>query len=153
MQWKLYEVNNNELSMETFFLSVNNLRIHMHQFIKMAGQKYGLQGQELVFLMAIDHMDHPTVGELSKKLNVQQANVSKMIRALELQDLIVKEKDLVDTRSFRLSLSAKAIGIKEETHQNMRAHYNKHHDSVDVEVMNHGVQELIKFIQLFEKSF
>lgn len=136
--------------MDEFFLSTNSLRVHMQQFITALAQQFEMHGQELVFIMAIDNLGNPTVGELSKELQVRQANVSKMIRALETKGIITKTRDAKDSRSYQISLSEAAIKIKEEIKNSMRSQYQAHQDSIDVELMKAGVGELIKFISLFE---
>lgn len=146
-------MSNDHLSMEEFFISTNSLRIHMQQFIKVLAQKFGLLGQELVFVMVIDHLGTTTVSDLAKELSMKQANVSKMIFSLEKQGFIIKTKDVVDTRSYILQLSPSALAMKLTIEEGMKDRYKKHLDTIDVPIMQQGVRELIKFISIFEEGF
>lgn len=122
----------------------------MHGFIKAIAKKYDLRGQELIFLLAIDHYKDSTVGYLSKKLNVQQANVSKMVKSLEEQGFITKELDPDDIRSFTLNMTPKSIELKKQIRQSFSAQYAKHKDEIDLEVMIKGIEEMQKLIQIYE---
>lgn len=146
-------MSNDHLSMEEFFISTNSLRIHMQQFIKVLAQKFGLLGQELVFVMVIDHLGTTTVSDLAKELSMKQANVSKMIFSLEKQGFIIKTKDVVDTRSYILQLSPSALAMKLTIEEGMKDRYKKNLDAIDVPIMQQGVRELIKFISIFEEGF
>lgn len=122
----------------------------MHGFIKAIAKKYDLRGQELIFLLAIDHYKDSTVGYLSKKLNVQQANVSKMVKSLEEQGYITKELNPDDIRSFTLNMTPKSIELKKQIRQSFSAQYEKHKDEIDLEVMIKGIEEMQKLIQIYE---
>lgn len=122
----------------------------MHGFIKAIAKKYDLRGQELIFLLAIDHYKDSTVGYLSKKLNVQQANVSKMVKSLEEQGYITKELDPDDIRSFTLNMTPKSIELKKQIRQSFSAQYEKHKDEINLEVMIKGIEEMQKLIQIYE---
>ncbi|HKM23275.1 MAG TPA: MarR family transcriptional regulator [Erysipelothrix sp.] len=141
---------NKPLTLETFFIGSNNLRMQMHGFIKAIAKKYDLRGQELIFLLAIDHYKDSTVGYLSKKLNVQQANVSKMVKSLEEQGYITKELDPDDIRSFTLNMTPKSFELKKQIRQSFSAQYEEHKDEIDLEVMIKGIEEMQKLIQIYE---
>ncbi len=152
MQWRHYAVNN-EQTVENFFLSMNTMRTQMHGFIKSVAKHAGLTGQEFIFLMAIDHFDHVTVGKLSQSLHVQQANVSKMMRELESQELIIRIPDETDSRTFTLLLSKKAKAIMLGIQNKMQEVYNDNTTQIDLDLVFKGVAELSKLIGLFESDF
>lgn len=144
-------MNKSKITFESFFLKANYLRVQMHSMIKTTAKQFNIQGQELVFLLAISHFDHPTVGLLAKELDVQQANVSKMIRALEVQDFITKTPDLMDTRTYTLGLSDKAQALVDSVKGSVLAHFQESGDTIDLELIEKGMLEMSRLIELYEK--
>lgn len=143
-------MNNLEFNIEKYFLNANRLRVQMHEIIKDIAKSYGLHGQELVFLFAIDHYENTTVGLLSEKLGIQQANVSKMIRNFDEKGLVYKVPDYVDTRTYTVILSEKATDLKEEIINFIKEKVNPVMDELEFNKMEDGIEEFQKLLALFD---
>lgn len=143
-------MNNPNLITEEFFIHMNNFRIQMHNFIKVIAKDYDLTGQELIFLLAIAHYKHVTVSKLTNKLNVKQANVSKMVRSLEEKDLIIKQPDPSNLRSFTLSLTPSAVDVAKSIEDAFTKPYIDYDSQIDFDLMRAGMGEMLKLIALFE---
>lgn len=146
------EMNNEEFTIESFFLDANNVRVQMHAFLRDIANAFDLHGQELVFLFAIDHYEDVTVGLLSRELSVQQANVSKMMRALEDRNFIIKIKDQIDTRTHTIHLSGDAIELLDEVKQSIVKRYEASGVDVNFDVIKEGVIHMNRLVSIFNQG-
>lgn len=73
-----------------------------------------LQMQILIFLFTQSE-EKRKVSYLAKEFNVTKATISDTIKTLEQKSLIIKENEILDSRSYIISLTEKGIEIAEQT--------------------------------------
>lgn len=73
-----------------------------------------LQMQVLIFLLTQSE-EKRKVGYLSKEFNVAKATISDTIKTLEQKELIIKENEKTDSRSYIISLTDKGRKISSQT--------------------------------------
>ncbi|CAM1360777.1 MarR family winged helix-turn-helix transcriptional regulator [Tenacibaculum xiamenense] len=73
-----------------------------------------IQIQILIFLL-FHSKDHCKVSYLAKEFNMTKATISDSIKALHRKELIKKESDTKDTRSYTISLTNKGMVIARQS--------------------------------------
>lgn len=66
----------------------------------------GLTVQQMLVLFSVHNHTVSTVGDVSKKFLLQQANISALTKKLEVEGLLMRERNQVDVRVVNLSLTA-----------------------------------------------
>jgi DNA-binding MarR family transcriptional regulator len=111
-------------------------------------------GDDLIFYRGEIHMikmigDFPGIyiSEMARKFNVTRAVVSKTIIKLEKKEIVIKEKDPLDKKKIRLSLSKKGrvAYIKHQNYHNdcdnLLFDYLNELDSKEIEIIDEFLEK------------
>lgn len=106
-----------EDSLEFLFSKV--IRLYHHQMHKSL-HKIGLYKGQPFILFVLNDQDGITQKELAKKIKIEPASVSVIVRRMEKTGLVERRKDLKDLRIFRVYLTKKSRDILEKVEEEMR---------------------------------
>lgn len=106
-----------EDSLEFLFSKV--IRLYHHQMHKSL-HKIGLYKGQPFILFVLNDQDGITQKELAKKIKIEPASVSVIVRRMEKAGLVERRKDLKDLRIFRVYLTKKSRDILEKVEEEMR---------------------------------
>lgn len=98
---------------------------------------------EILSHIALDS-DIKTPLDISKKTNIKKESISRILKSLFNKDLLIKEKNPLDERSYRVILTNKAIKELDENYRDILKPYYNLEKKLD--------GEFTDLINLMEKS-
>lgn len=98
---------------------------------------------EILSHIALDS-DIKTPLDISKKTNIKKESISRILKSLFNKDLLIKEKNPLDERSYRVILTDKAIKELDENYRDILKPYYNLEKKLD--------GEFTDLINLMEKS-
>lgn len=107
-----------EDSLEFLFSKV--IRLYHHQMHKSL-HKIGLYKGQPFILFVLKEQDGITQKELAKKVKIEPASISVIIRRMEKTGLVERRKDLEDLRISRVYLTEQSKDILEKVEEEMRS--------------------------------
>lgn len=124
----LSEINRNFINYSDSILSENNLTIVMWRC-----------------LLIIKLKNKVNLNDIAKEMNVDKALISRTIKKLEAEDLIIKSKKTKDSRSYNLNLSSKGS----ETLNRLKKEFKPWYERFFIDFTN---EEIEVFFTLIKKG-
>ncbi len=93
--------------LEQFRIIVKSIRRHYQDVERRAG----LQGAQLWALAQVAEQPGVKVGDLARSMAIHQSTASNLVRALERQGLVTRERHSGDQRQVKLSASKKGLKV------------------------------------------
>lgn len=78
---------------------------HNHQYIENALEAYNLKGPMFAFLLTLSHKDGCSQESLARYLRFSKATATRVIKSLEKNGYVYREKDENDRRIYRVFIS------------------------------------------------
>lgn len=79
----------------------------------------GIGSGQVMFLLELYRGDGKSQEELAERLNIDKGTTARAIRKLEEEGFIIREKDLVDKRAYKVYLTKKGNDIKNNVYEIM----------------------------------
>jgi len=87
---------------------------NIYQFQQLEFKLFGLNWQQIYFLQILKKEEVKTVGDVSRKLNVEMFQASRIVSTLVEMNYISKIQDDIDKRSYKISISITGLEIIEK---------------------------------------
>lgn len=104
------------------------------QFFKEYEQE-GFTARQVEYIDVIGRLNHPTLGEIAKALNLSKPSVTAIVDKLSGKGFVEKVQSDEDRRSSHVHLSAKGkrlVAMHNESHQRIAELFEKNMDSKDL---------------------
>lgn len=112
------------MDIEPIGLCVSSIHRRLQAYINEKLKVYQIGSAQLQYLLVISQNEGLNQMELSNRLKIGKATITKGVNALAKQGFLIKEKDLLDKRIFRIYLTQKGkdiIPIMEEIYQDIQS--------------------------------
>ena len=91
---------------EELIQSYRKIQREMELHSKTLVRKFGVTAPQTSVLQAASTLEHPTVGEISRSLNLSPATVTSIVDRLELLGYVKREKFSSDKRKVKIRVTA-----------------------------------------------
>lgn len=135
----------------------DRMNILMRKAMNQAMEKYGLTGAHSYYLIALDLQDGQTQSELSRFLDMDPANTTRVVKALKDKGFVRDEKTSPNSKKYRIWLTSEgkdvADAVMKETQDRMNGYMDgvtkdeiRNMRSVLIRILNHVDPEFIDYI-------
>ncbi|MCD7949747.1 MAG: MarR family transcriptional regulator [Erysipelotrichaceae bacterium] len=117
-------------------------------------RKYGLTGVQWMIVSEVGLNSHITMHDLSEKLNLSKANLSAIIKRLQNNNVVTKERSTLDQRYVYIQLTEKGNKIFHHIEEDMKNHYPiwQKLDENDKDKILSALKALEKLIDKYEEK-
>lgn len=142
---KFYKVF--DMYMPYYFKYINPI-IH-----KEKNELYSLNENQIITLLAINHLSKVTPTQLSHVLNIQKGSLTTVIKVLVKLNFIEKEYDVKDERTYYLHLTPSGKEFVKYKEKKIEDDFNQLFESMDEDSLNKvidGFNALVKHFKSME---
>lgn len=99
-----------------------------------------------IALFFIGEEDHISQKELAQKMNANESSIARLLERMERDDLCIRERDTLDRRIIRISLTAKGAQLRAEL---LPLGQNFHEDAThgiaaeDLEIFKNVLEQMV----------
>lgn len=127
------------------------LKSKLHAVLGQIATKHSLTTHQMLLLMAIHKCEVMTVGDISKTLEIFQANASALCKRMESLGFIDRVRNQEDVRVVNIQLTSQGESIVELVKKEMSERMSQvSSEIVSVKAIQAGLEELNKVIQIME---
>ncbi len=139
---------------EEVMLRFRNAYAYFIQQMDENAKKYGLTSIQWMIISEVGLNSHITMHDLSEKLNLSKANLSAIIKRLQNNHVVTKERSTLDQRYIYIHLTEKGTKIFHNIENDMKNHYPIWHelDESDKDKILSALNALEKLINKYEES-
>ena len=118
-------------------------------------KQYGLDAITARILVVTLHRPHSFVGDIVRALGLPQSTVSHQIKRLENMGYLIREKDRLDARSFKVTLTGNGMSVAEECDarsQRLNDLVTAELQEKDSQVFFDAVHQLLSFMEALDQD-
>ncbi|MCD7808983.1 MAG: MarR family transcriptional regulator [Erysipelotrichaceae bacterium] len=139
---------------EEVMLRFRNAYTYFIQQVDENAKKYGLTGIQWMIVSEVGLNTNITMHDLSEKLNLSKANLSAIIKRLQNNKVVTKERSSLDQRYVYIQLTEKGNKIFHNIENDMKKHYPIWHqlDGNDKDKIFSALNVIEKLINKYEEN-
>ena len=107
-------VNQFKFSILNYSRKIND---HLTASLNKIGLEFGLTGMQVILLLKLLKDGTSTIGALAEETRVARANISPMCKKLEQRGFLTRNRDILDERIVRISLTEEGLSVIGEIDQ------------------------------------
>ncbi len=108
---------------EELLICFRNITSYLSNTLDSYAKSYGLTGVQCMIITEVGNADQITIGELGNNLNLSKANLSAILKRMQLKGLIEKQRSLEDQRVVYLALTEYSQTIYDDIVKNVSSHF------------------------------
>lgn len=113
-------------------------------FISKELNSLGIGSGQVMFLLELYRGDGKSQEELAERLNIDKGTTARAIKKLEEEGFLIRERDTVDKRAYKVYLTEKGKNIKENVYEIMMKWEEKITSNLNKEESENVVNLLMK---------
>lgn len=139
-------MNRSEEIRQLIFLT-EKVKSNFQAILKKVSKDHNVTVQQMMVLMAINHIKVSTVGELAEMFQLHQANVSTLVKAMEADGMLVREVKDDDVRVHLLTLSPDAKKLVKKMYLELDEKILEAQGVIDFEKIKEGLNEMSNLLE------